>query len=114
MGEPEMNIEVDTNWIVGSSFMIKGFHHVPFENRGCVLQFEPESTLSYNYLSSISHLPDTPENYTHVSVELVPHLAGTALKIEIREFPNEIIYRHVDFYWRTAIELLKKFAESMV
>ncbi len=34
MGEPEIEIEIQTDWIVGNSFVIKGFHHGKFENKG--------------------------------------------------------------------------------
>lgn len=38
IGEPEMGIEIITNWQVGSPIVIKGFHHKKFENKGTVLQ----------------------------------------------------------------------------
>lgn len=34
MGDPEMHVEVITDWEVGSPIVIKGFHHVAFENKG--------------------------------------------------------------------------------
>lgn len=113
MAEPELQLKIITDWKVGSPIIIKGFHHLPFENKGTVLQFEPYNALQYNYLSSISRLPDKPENYTTVAFRLSPLLHQTSLKISISNFPTEIIFKHVDFYWRgTAIKLKRLIEEQ--
>jgi uncharacterized protein YndB with AHSA1/START domain len=112
MGEPEMNIEVITDWEVGGPVMIRGFHHVKFVNRGTVLQSEPGKLLKYNFLSSVSRLPDKPENYTVVEFRLVPSGDHTQLKLTLGNFPTESIYKHNEFYWKTTIEILKRSVES--
>ena len=114
MAEPELGLKITTDWKIGSSIIIKGFHHLQFENKGIVLQFEPYSTLQYNYLSSISRLPDKPENYTSVEFSLSPVQDKTFLKVIVSNFPTETIYKHVDFYWRGTVVKLKKLAESLV
>jgi uncharacterized protein YndB with AHSA1/START domain len=39
MAEPEVGIEISTDWRVGTPIVIKGFHHdIHFENKGAVLQ----------------------------------------------------------------------------
>jgi uncharacterized protein YndB with AHSA1/START domain len=112
MEEPGMGIEIITDWKVGSPIVIKGFHHIEFENKGTVLQFETEKVLQYNYLSSLSRLPDMPENYTTVEFRLVPLKNETSLTLTISNFPTEAIYKHVDFYWSTTIEILKTLIEK--
>ena len=111
MGDPEMGIEIITDWKVGSPIVIKGFHHLKFENKGKVLQFEPNEILEYNYLSSLSRLPDQPENYVTLSFRLTGLGDQTRLSLHISNFPTETILKHIDFYWRTTIELFRKFAE---
>ena len=64
MGEPEMNLEVHTDWKINSPIFIRGFHHVEFENKGIVLEYEEGKKLSYSHLSSVSRLPDITENYS--------------------------------------------------
>jgi uncharacterized protein YndB with AHSA1/START domain len=113
MAEPEIGIEIITDWKVGSPIIIKGFHHIKFENKGTVLQFEPGKVLQYNYLSSLSRLPDSPENYSIVEFRLAPLEHHTSLTLTISNFPTEIIFKHVDFYWKTTIVLLKKFIENL-
>jgi uncharacterized protein YndB with AHSA1/START domain len=111
MGEPEMELEIITDWKIGSPIAIKGFHHIKFENKGTVLQFEPNKFLKYNYLSSISRLPDQPENYTIIEFAITPLNNQTALTLTLSNFPTESIFKHIGFYWRTTIHLMKNFAE---
>ncbi|MFA6059848.1 MAG: SRPBCC domain-containing protein [Taibaiella sp.] len=111
MGEPEMQLEITTDWKVGNPIVIKGFHHIKFENKGTVLYFEPNKSLKYDYLSSISRLPDRPENYTIIELALSPLENQTALTLTLSNFPTESIFKHIGFYWRTTIHLMKNFAE---
>jgi uncharacterized protein YndB with AHSA1/START domain len=112
MGDPETEIDIQTNWLVNGPIVISGFHHMKFENKGTVLEFEPGQALKYNFLSSLSRLPDLPENYTVIEFTLCPADKQTALTLVITNFPTETIYRHLDFYWRTTIELIKQLAEK--
>jgi len=112
MGEPEMKMQVITTWDVGSSLVIKGFHHTPFANKGIVIKFVPTSILEYSYLSSLSRLPNRPENYTLLEFLLTPVENQTLVQLNIRGFPTETIYRHVDFYWTSTLILLKQTIEK--
>jgi uncharacterized protein YndB with AHSA1/START domain len=112
MGEPEMGIEVSTDWTVGSPILIRGFHHANFENRGTVLQFEPIEVVRYSYLSSLSRLLDTPENHSVLEFRLEPVEGNTSLTVIVTGFPTETIFKHLDFYWRGTISVLKRFLEE--
>lgn len=107
MGEPEMQLEIYTDWQVGSEIVIKGFHHVLFENKGYILHFEPSVKLAYSQLNSLSHLPDTPENYSILEFTLHPRDAGTVLTLRITNFPTLVIFKHLEFYWQTTLEIIK-------
>lgn len=111
MGEPEMEIEIITSWKVGTPIVIKGFHHVKFENTGTVLQFESDRILKYDYLSSISRLPNISENHTLIEFRLAPSENQTILTLTLSNFPTESIYKHINFYWTTTIETLKDWIE---
>src|SRR5687768_15122106 len=90
----ETEIEIVTDWKVGSSILIRGRQHkVKFENRGTVLQFEPEKVLQYSHLSSISRLPDKPENYSLFEFRLTPSGDQTALTVNVTNFATEVIYK---------------------
>jgi uncharacterized protein YndB with AHSA1/START domain len=114
MGEPEMKVVVHTDWKINSPIFIRGFHHVKFENKGIVLQYDKEKILSYSHLSSVSHLPDKPENYSILEFILTPVDKNTQLTLNIKNFPTEIIRKHLEFYWRTTIITIKKSVEKQV
>jgi uncharacterized protein YndB with AHSA1/START domain len=108
MGEPEMEIEIRSDWEVNGSISISGFHHERFENKGTIFQFEPNKTFKYTHLSSLSKLPDVPENYCIVEFTLTPIENETTLTLTITNFSTEIIFKHLDFYWRTTLEIMRK------
>ncbi len=114
MGERDLQLQVHTTWEVNSPFVISGFHHIKFENRGKVLQFEPEQLLVYTHRSTVSRLPDTPESDTVFTFQLQPAEGGTTLTLRIENFPTETIYKHLAFYWPVTLEELKAYAETRV
>jgi len=112
MGEPEMKIEVITDWKTGSPILIRGFHHVAFENKGIVLKFDPSTVLAYTYLSSLSRLSDRPENYSIIEFRLASVAGGAQLTLVLSNFPTEAIFKHIDFYWTTTLQILKEAVEQ--
>lgn len=83
-----------------------------FENRGTVLQFEPEKALQYTHLSSISRLPDRPENHATIAFRLIPIGDQTTLELTLSNFHNESIQKHLVFYWNVTLEVLKRTVEG--
>ncbi|MCD6066846.1 MAG: Activator of Hsp90 ATPase 1 family protein [Bacteroidetes bacterium] len=114
MGEPEMQIDIQTDWKVNEPFVVSGVHHGRFVNSGLVLEFEPDRKLTYTHLSSVSRLEDKPENYTIFGFTLQPDKDQTILKLQIHNFPTESIYKHLEFYWGTTLTILKDFIEKAV
>jgi uncharacterized protein YndB with AHSA1/START domain len=112
MGDPEMKIEIITDWKVGNPFIIRGFHHLKFENKGLILQFESEKIFQYSFLSSLSNLADRPDNHTIISFTLVLKEGKTELTVEGTNFPTEVIYKHLEFYWNGTMHLLKEIIEK--
>ncbi|GAB3521685.1 SRPBCC family protein [Emticicia fontis] len=112
LGDPDMNLEVSTNWQVDSPIIIKGFHHAQFENKGRVLAFDVERKLSYSHLDSISKLPDIPESYSILTFTLEPTDTQTILALTIENFPTESIRKHLEFYWRTTLVTIKNKVEE--
>ena len=79
----DIEIDIITDWKVGSPLVIRGnMNGKNFENRGMVLQFEPDTTLQYSHLSSLSRLPDQPENYAKVEFRLKPRADQTILSLQ--------------------------------
>ncbi|WP_143305544.1 SRPBCC family protein [Chitinophaga vietnamensis] len=112
MGEPEMDIKVHTSWEPASPYVVTGFHHARFENKGQVLTYDAPRQLSYSHFSSISRLPDVEENYSIIAFTLTPGEGYTQLALTIRNFPTDVIFRHLQFYWRTTIIKIKQLIEG--
>ncbi|MDN5287230.1 MAG: ATPase [Mucilaginibacter sp.] len=109
----ETPIDIITDWKVGNSITIGGaWYKTRFENKGMILQFESERHLQYNHLSSLSRLPDKIENYSIIGFKLTPKENQTALTLTLSNFPTEIIYKHLAFYWNVTLEILKKQVEQ--
>ncbi|WP_460971579.1 SRPBCC family protein [Spirosoma migulaei] len=115
MLDTDMTIDIITDWKAGSPIRMKGvMHGIDFENTGTILTYDPDQTLQYSHLSSLSHLPDTPENQCVLTFTLTPVEPQTRLTLTITNFPTDAIFKHLDFYWRTAIEVLKDVVEKDV
>ncbi|MCD2425298.1 SRPBCC domain-containing protein [Niabella pedocola] len=112
MGDPEMKLEVLTQWEAGQPLVIKGVHHLPFENKGIVLAAEPGYQLRYSQLSSLSRLEETERNYSIFEFLLTPDGTGTRLSLTITQFPTDTIYKHLAFYWNGTLLKIKRVAEN--
>jgi hypothetical protein len=73
---------------------------------------DKERKLSFTHLSSVSKLPDIPESYSTLTFILEPIDNITHLKLNIDNFPTESIRKHLEFYWRTTLVILKDKAET--
>ena len=112
MGDPELNLTIETDWNIDGQIIIKGFHHVNFENKGVVEIFEKNKRLKYSSLSSLSPLPDRRENYTSTEFNLDPIHRQTKLTVKVENLPGDSIYKHYNFYWRGTIMKIKDLVES--
>ena len=112
MGDAEMKLEIATNWKIKTPIIIRGFDHLPFENKGIVLEYNKEKKLTYTHLRSLSRLPDKTGSYSILEFELKALDQQTELNLTITNFPTETIQKHLEFYWRTTIVKIKKYAEA--
>jgi uncharacterized protein YndB with AHSA1/START domain len=112
MGHSQMQLEIITDWGVGAPFTLRGVLNGRFENTGTVLRFEPPAVLSYSHLSSHSQLPGEPDSYSVLEFRLTPLEPGSSLTLHVSGFPTEVIYKHLDFYWRGALDALKRHVEG--
>ncbi|SDP21452.1 Activator of Hsp90 ATPase homolog 1-like protein [Mucilaginibacter sp. OK268] len=109
----DTEINVTTDWQIGSSIIFKGsLEWTDFENKGTILQFEPEKIFQYNYWSTLSGLSDIPGNYIIVGFVLRPIAKQTALTLTLSNITDEITYKHLDFYWTVTLDVFKKLCES--
>ena len=111
MGEPEMDLGVETDWKIGSPMVVSGIHHERFQNTGVVMEFKEMERLSYTHLSSLSRLPEEARNFTTLAFSLAPQGDATSLTLTVTGFPTVGIFKHLQLYWTGTLSILKRFAE---
>jgi uncharacterized protein YndB with AHSA1/START domain len=108
----ESPLEIITNWTIGSPIYIRGKHYkMPFENKGVILQFKENEILEYSHLSSISRLKDEEQNYYILKFELSSTGGHSNLIFSASNSPDEVIYKHLAFYWNVTLEKIKQQVE---
>lgn len=105
--------EVATDWQVGSPITYKGrWEGKAYEDKGKVLEVEPEKLLVSTFWSSLSGAPDIPENYQTVRYELATENGGTRLTIIQDNNDSEEGAKHSEQNWQMVLEGLKTLLDS--
>ena len=105
--------EVTTDWQVGSPIRYRGvWQGKPYEDKGKVLQLESGKLLVYTFWSSLSGLPDIPENYKTVLYELSSEDGGTSLTVTQDNNSSEEEVRHSEENWTKVLNGIKRLLES--
>lgn len=104
---------VVSDWKEGSRIIWKGeWQGKPYEDKGVILRFIPGRTLQYTHFSPLSGLPDRPENYHTVTVELSAD--GTATRVSLSQDNNATVEarEHSAKNWGLVLAGLKKYLEE--
>ena len=105
--------EVTTDWQVGSPITYRGvWQGKSYEDKGKVIRFEPGKRLVSTFWSSLSGLPDTPENYKTVHYVLAPEGQGTRVTIVQDNNASQEEASHTEENWNMVLLGLKKLLES--
>lgn len=106
--------DVSTDWKVGSSITYKGiWDGKPYEDKGTILQIEPEALLVSTFWSAFSGLPDSPEYYQTIRYELHPdHGAKTTLTVTQDNNKSEEAATRAEQNWNMTLEAMKKLVEG--
>jgi uncharacterized protein YndB with AHSA1/START domain len=109
----DSEINISSEWKLGSPILMQGdLHGLPFENKGTILQWEPGKIFAYSYWTSLSQHDDIPEHYVLISFRLSPAASNTTLTVALSNVTPGTIWQHLNFYWNTAIDLIRKLSES--
>ena len=107
------NTTVVSNWKEGSTIVWKGeWEGKSYEDRGTILQFKPRQVIQYSHFSPLSGLPDKPESYHTVTIELSGDGDQTSVSLTQSNNPTEQALAHSEKNWRTMLTALKKFLEQ--
>jgi len=104
--------QVTSDWKVGSPITYKGeWEGKSYEDKGEILQIEPNKLLVSSFWSSLTGLPDVPENYKTVRYELSPEGSGTKLTITQDNNSTQEEADHSTQNWNTVLDKLKELLE---
>ena len=105
--------QVTTDWQVGSPITYKGtWEGKSYEDKGKVLENEPGKLLVSTFWSSLSGVPDLPENYQTVRYELSDEGDGTRLTLTQDNNDSEESAKHSEQNWNMVLERLKRLVEA--
>jgi uncharacterized protein YndB with AHSA1/START domain len=105
--------EVTSDWKVGSPITYRGeWEGKSYEDKGEILQIEPDKLLVSTFWSSLAGLPDLPENYKTVRYELLPESDGTKLTIIQDNNATQEEADHSTQNWTTVLDKLKELLEK--
>ena len=104
---------VASDWKVGSPITWKGeWEGKKYEDKGEILEIEPRRRLRYTHYSPLSGLPETPENFHNVTIELKPSGEQTEVALSQDNNPTEEERRHNEKNWNAMLGGLKKLIEA--
>jgi uncharacterized protein YndB with AHSA1/START domain len=105
--------QVSSDWKVGSPIRYGGvWEGRVYEDKGRVLRVVPERLLETTFWSSLSGVPDTPENYKQVAYELTPEQEGTRLTVIQDNNASEEERTHSEQNWKMVLEKLRDLLEK--
>jgi uncharacterized protein YndB with AHSA1/START domain len=102
-----------SEWKEGSSIVFRGeWEGKRYEDKGVILQLEPERVLQYTHFSPLSGVPDTPENYHTVTIELSGQGTRTLLSLSQDNNASEQAREHSEKSWGIMLASLKDLLEK--
>ena len=104
--------DVKSDWKKGSPIRWKGeWQGKAYEDKGVIREIEPGRALQYTHFSPLGGLPDKPENYHTVTIQLSPEGNRTRLSLTQDNNPTEETRAHMEKNWGMVLEGLKKLVE---
>lgn len=105
--------EVSSDWQVGSPITFRGaFNGNKYEEKGEILQFQPESLLQYSHWSDLEDLPDIPENYRNWTFKLAQEDKAVNLSVTEDNIPTEKQKERSDEFWHGVLITIKQLLEE--
>lgn len=104
---------VETDWRPGSEIKWKGeWQGRAYEDKGRVLEVEPNRLLKLTHFSPLSGVPDRPENYHTLVFTLAGRGDSTHVSLTQDNNKDETEAEHSTQNWRAMLGGLKKIVEE--
>jgi uncharacterized protein YndB with AHSA1/START domain len=105
--------DVVSDWKEGGSIVWKGeWQGKKYEDRGVILKLKPKKLIQYSHFSPLSGLPDKPENYHIVTIELFNKSKVTTISLTQDNDDNEEAKKHSEQNWTMMLQNLKRLLEK--
>jgi uncharacterized protein YndB with AHSA1/START domain len=107
------NTDVISDWKVGSPVLYRGeWEGKAFEDKGKILEIEPEKILKSTHWSPLSGVPDSPENYHTVTYTLSDRGNSTEVTITQDNNASDEEKVHSEKNWQTVLKGMKNLLEG--
>lgn len=83
-----------------------------YEDKGKIVQIKPKTRLSYTHFSPLTGLPDSPENYHNVTIDLTAKNHSTTVSLSQDNNKTEDERQHSEQNWNMMLLELKKLLEK--
>jgi uncharacterized protein YndB with AHSA1/START domain len=104
---------VVSDWKKGSPIVWKGeWQGRKYEDKGVILDLQPQRKLSYSHFSPLSGLPEKPENFHTVTIDLVDRGQQTLVALSQDNNADEKEREHSQKNWEMMLSGLKKLLET--
>ncbi len=104
--------QVISEWHEGSPIVWKGdWKGTAYEDHGRILRIQPERLLQYSHFSALAGVPDKPENYHTVTVELSSDGLKTHVSLTQDNNSSTEERQHSEKNWEMMLENLKNYIE---
>lgn len=108
-----LGADVKSTWHEGSDITWEGeINGTTFEDKGVILQMEPEKMLKYTHFSPLSGKPDEPDNYHIVTVYLADGADKTEVSLTQENNTDEDARLESEKNWAVILSGLKKYVEK--
>src|SRR5688572_25006797 len=105
--------KVTTDWNEGSPITWEGeWDGRPYQDKGTVREVRPPQVLEYSHFSPLIGLPDVPENYHTVRIEVVEDGPETTVTLIQDNNETEETKDYSEGNWQTMLDGLKKVVEE--
>ncbi|MEO7146512.1 MAG: SRPBCC domain-containing protein [Terrimesophilobacter sp.] len=104
--------DVDTDWVVGNPIVWRGtWEGKDYEDRGEILEFDPDHRLVTTHFSPLTSQPDVPENYHTLTWTVKKHNEGSHLTLTQDNNASAEEAEHSESMWNNVVADVKKIAE---
>lgn len=104
---------VVTDWKVGSPIVYRGeWQGKAYEDKGAILQIEPQQVIAMTYFSPMTGQQDIPQNYMKITYRITPNDKGVELTITQENNKDEASAKRSQENWHTILQGIKKIVEA--